>query len=67
MNATITLLQSPEKNLYHPVLNHDLYLTQHCMNEDLSAVNDHGLMKLRAIAAFHNWEVVILRDDETAH
>jgi hypothetical protein len=38
----------------------DARLMQHCMNEDLSAVNDAGLEKLKAVATAHRWKVEVV-------
>lgn len=46
--------------MWQPVTEADLYLMQHCMNEDLIAVNTVGLDKLRYVAAAHDWEVKVI-------
>lgn len=46
--------------LYRPVSNGDLFLLQHCMNEDFVEITKLSLDKARYIAAAHGWEVVIV-------
>lgn len=44
---------------YHPNDDRSRFLMQHCVNTDLSAVNDLGLEKLRAVSVVHGWSVEI--------
>ena len=62
MKLTITLTKDSE-GLYSPITNLDAYGLQHCMNEDLSAVNETGLLKLKIVAGLHDWEVKIEADE----
>ena len=44
---------------YSPVTERDKFLMQHCVNEDLDALNEIGLEKVKAVASAHGWSVTI--------
>jgi len=56
----IQLKYQEENKLYFPLTEADKFLMQHVMNEDLSALNAHGLDKARYVAAAHDWHIEIL-------
>lgn len=57
--TTITLKETGT-NLYQPDDETSLALMQHCVNEDLVAINSVGLEKLKTVADAHNWLVEII-------
>ena len=60
---TINLIRRKADNLYYPVVNADKMLMQHCINEDLTALNNNGLHKAKYVAAAHSWKIEIKEEE----
>ena len=56
----INITLQREGEFYRPVSEADLFLMQHCINEDLSVLNDKDLHKCYYIAAAHGWKVCVI-------
>jgi len=59
---TLTLIHREIDGLYHPKYPDELGLIQHLMNNDLYALNEKGLEKLKIVAKAHGWFLDILEE-----
>lgn len=57
---TIIKLKETGTGYFVPETESDQMLMQHCVNEDLDALNNIGLEKAQTVAKAHNWKIKIV-------